>query len=171
MEVLVNVTIDGQQTSVRAGTTVLDAAKKLGIPIPTFCYYAKLVGIGACRMCLVEVEKMRGLQTACTTKVQEGMVVRTNTPEVIKTRQGVLEFLLTNHPLDCPICDKGGVRFAGSGLPVRRNHQPLRGGETPQGEGKAAGAFRDEGRGAVRPVPSLHPLPGGVAGRCGTGRL
>jgi len=108
MEVLVNVTIDGQQTSVRAGTTVLDAAKKLGIPIPTFCYYAKLVGIGACRMCLVEVEKMRGLQTACTTKVQEGMVVRTNTPEVIKTRQGVLEFLLTNHPLDCPICDKGG---------------------------------------------------------------
>ncbi len=108
MEVLVNVTIDGQQVSVRAGTTVLDAAKQLGIPIPTFCYYAKLVGIGACRMCLVEVEKMRGLQTACTTKVQEGMVVRTNTPEVIKTRQGVLEFLLTNHPLDCPICDKGG---------------------------------------------------------------
>ncbi|GAB4401679.1 MAG: NADH-quinone oxidoreductase subunit NuoG [Anaerolineales bacterium] len=108
MEVLVNVTIDGQQVSVRAGTTVLDAAKQLGIPIPTFCYYAKLVGIGACRMCLVEVEKMRGLQTACTTKVQEGMVVHTNTPEVVKTRQGVLEFLLTNHPLDCPICDKGG---------------------------------------------------------------
>lgn len=108
MEVLVNVTIDGQPISVPAGTTVLDAAKKLGIAIPTFCYYAKLVGIGACRMCLVEVEKMRGLQTACTTKVQEGMVVRTNTPEVVKTRQGVLEFLLTNHPLDCPICDKGG---------------------------------------------------------------
>ncbi len=108
MEVLVNVTIDGQPISVRAGTTVLEAAKQLGIAIPTFCYYAKLVGIGACRMCLVEVEKMRGLQTACTTKVQEGMVVRTNTPEVVKTRQGVLEFLLTNHPLDCPICDKGG---------------------------------------------------------------
>lgn len=108
MEVLVNVTIDGQPISVLAGTTVLDAARRLGIAIPTFCYYAKLVSIGACRMCLVEVEKMHGLQTACTTKVQEGMVVRTHTPEVVKTRQGVLEFLLTNHPLDCPICDKGG---------------------------------------------------------------
>jgi NADH-quinone oxidoreductase subunit G len=108
MDVLVNVTIDGQQVSVPTGTTVLDAAKKLGISIPTFCYYAKLVGIGACRMCLVEVEKMRGPQTACTTKVQEGMIVRTNTPDIVKTRQGTLEFLLTNHPLDCPICDKGG---------------------------------------------------------------
>lgn len=108
MDVLVNVTIDGQQVGVPAGTTVLDAAKKLGIAIPTFCYYAKLVGIGACRMCLVEVERMRGPQTACTTKVQEGMIVRTNTPELVKARQGTLEFLLTNHPLDCPICDKGG---------------------------------------------------------------
>lgn len=108
MEVLMNVTIDGQQVSVPAGTTVLNAAKRLGITIPTFCYYAKLVGIGACRMCLVEVEKMRGPQTACTTKVAEGMIVRTNTPDIVNARKGVLEFLLTNHPLDCPICDKGG---------------------------------------------------------------
>lgn len=108
MEVLVNVTIDGQEVSVPAGTTVLNAAAKAGIEIPTFCYYAKLASIGACRMCLVEVERMRGFQTACTTVVQEGMVVRTNTPAVVKARKGSLEFLLTNHPLDCPVCDKGG---------------------------------------------------------------
>ncbi len=108
MEVLVKLTIDGQEVSVPPGTTVLDAAAKLGIEIPTFCYYAKLVSIGACRMCLVEVERMRGFQTACTTVVQEGMVVRTDTPAVVKARKGSLEFLLTNHPLDCPVCDKGG---------------------------------------------------------------
>lgn len=108
MEVLVNVTIDGQEVSVPAGTTVLNAAAELGIEIPTFCHYAKLVSIGACRMCLVEVERMRGFQTACTTVVREGMVVRTNTPAVSKARRGSLEFLLTNHPLDCPVCDKGG---------------------------------------------------------------
>jgi len=108
MEVLVNVTIDGQEVSVPAGTTVLDAAAKAGIEIPTFCHYAKLVSIGACRVCLVEVERMRGFHTACTTIVQEGMVVRTNTPAVVKARKGSLEFLLTNHPLDCPVCDKGG---------------------------------------------------------------
>lgn len=108
MEVLVRLTIDGREVVVRGGSTVLEAAEKLGIEIPTFCHYAKLVDIGACRMCLVEVEKMRGLQTACTTKVQDGMVVHTNTPEVVATRKGVLEFLLTNHPLDCPMCDAGG---------------------------------------------------------------
>ncbi len=87
---------------------VLEAAKSAGIEIPSLCYYEKLLPLGGCRLCLVEIEKMRGLQTACTTPVREGMVVHTNTPEVIKTRKGMLEFLLTNHPLDCPVCDKGG---------------------------------------------------------------
>jgi NADH-quinone oxidoreductase chain G len=87
---------------------VLKAAESIGIEISTLCYYEKLLPLGGCRLCLVEIEKMRGLQTACTTPVREGMVVHTNTPEVIKTRQGMLEFLLTNHPLDCPVCDKGG---------------------------------------------------------------
>ena len=108
MAELVTLTIDGQEVSVPPGTAVLDAAQKLGIVIPTFCYYVKLSRIGACRMCLVEIERMRGLQTACTTTVRAGMVVHTDTPEVIKARQANLEFLLTNHPLDCPVCDKGG---------------------------------------------------------------
>lgn len=108
MDNLITITIDGREVAVPAGATVLDAANALGIHIPTLCYYAKLVPVGACRMCLVEVEKMRGLQTACTTEVRPGMVVRTDTAEIRTTRAMNLEFLLTNHPLDCPVCDKGG---------------------------------------------------------------
>ncbi|MGQ9667018.1 MAG: 2Fe-2S iron-sulfur cluster-binding protein, partial [Anaerolineae bacterium] len=105
---MVTVVIDGKEVAVPVHSTVLDAARRLGIPIPTLCHYAKLIPVGACRMCLVEVEKMRGLQTACTTEVRPGMVVRTDTPEIRKARAANLEFLLTNHPLDCPVCDKGG---------------------------------------------------------------
>jgi NADH-quinone oxidoreductase chain G len=108
MESTVTLTIDDQEVTVPAGTPVLKAAESIGIEIPTLCYHEKLVPLGGCRLCLVEIEKMRGLQTACTTPVREGMVVHTNTPEVIKTRKGMLEFLLINHPLDCPVCDKGG---------------------------------------------------------------
>ncbi len=108
MNQLVTLTIDGREVSVPPGTTVLDAARELGIEIPTFCYYVKLSRLGSCRMCLVEIAKMRGLQTACTTPVRPEMVVRTDTEEVIKARRANLEFLLTNHPLDCPVCDKGG---------------------------------------------------------------
>jgi NADH-quinone oxidoreductase chain G len=108
MEPLVTLTIDDQEVTVPAGTLVVEAAKSIGIEIPTLCYYEKLIPLGGCRLCLVEIEKMRGLQPACTTRVREGMVVHTNTPEVIKTRKGMIEFLLTNHPLDCPVCDKGG---------------------------------------------------------------
>jgi len=108
MESTVTLTIDDQEVTVPAGTPVLKAAESIGIEIPTLCYYEKLLPLGGCRLCLVEIERMRGLQTACTTPVREGMVVHTNTPEVLKTRQGMLEFLLINHPLDCPVCDKGG---------------------------------------------------------------
>ncbi len=108
MEPMVTLTIDDQEATVPARTLVLKAAASIGIEIPTFCHHDKLLPLGGCRLCLVEIEKMRGLQTACTTPVREGMVVHTNTPEVTKTRQGMLEFLLTNHPLDCPVCDKGG---------------------------------------------------------------
>ena len=90
------------------GTLLTDAAKQVGIEIPVFCYHEKMHPVGACRMCLVEVEKVPRLQTACTTPVTDGMVVKTDTPAVEKARKGVLEFLLTNHPLDCPVCDKGG---------------------------------------------------------------
>ncbi|MGB3091834.1 MAG: 2Fe-2S iron-sulfur cluster-binding protein, partial [Candidatus Zixiibacteriota bacterium] len=105
---MVTLTIDGKQVAVEEGTTVLKAAEKLGIEIPTFCFHDKLEAVGSCRMCLVEVEKMWKLQVACATPVSEGMVVKTDTPQVRAARKGVLEFLLINHPLDCPVCDKGG---------------------------------------------------------------
>jgi NADH-quinone oxidoreductase subunit G len=105
---LVTFTIDGKQLQAAPGTLVINAAKSAGIEIPAFCYYDGLALQAACRMCLVEVEKMPKLQPACTLPVAEGMVVRTDTPQVTATRKGMLEFLLTNHPLDCPVCDKGG---------------------------------------------------------------
>jgi NADH-quinone oxidoreductase subunit G len=105
---LVKLTIDGQQIEAAPGTLVIDAAKKAGIEIPAFCYYEGLSLAAACRMCLVEVEKMPKMMTACTLPVAEGMVVRTDTPQVAQSRKYMLEFLLTNHPLDCPVCDKGG---------------------------------------------------------------
>ncbi len=105
---MVTLTIDGKQIIVEEGTTILKAAEKLGIEIPTFCYHDQLETVGACRMCLVEVEKIPKLQVACATVVSEGMVVRTDSPQVVNARKGVLEFLLINHPLDCPVCDKGG---------------------------------------------------------------
>ncbi|MGB8656715.1 MAG: NADH-quinone oxidoreductase subunit NuoG [Candidatus Zixiibacteriota bacterium] len=105
---MVTLTIDGKQVTVEAGTTILMAAEKAGVEIPTFCFHDKLETVGACRMCLVEVEKIAKLQVACATAVSEGMVVRTDTPQVANARKGVLEFLLINHPLDCPVCDKGG---------------------------------------------------------------
>jgi NADH-quinone oxidoreductase subunit G len=105
---LVNLTIDGHAVSVPKGTTVYAAARKLGIEIPIFCYLDRMPPFGACRMCLVEVEKMPKLQTACTLEVNEGMVVKTQTAIVAEGRKEILEFLLINHPLDCPVCDKGG---------------------------------------------------------------
>src|ERR1022692_2019441 len=105
---LVKLTIDGKDVQATPGTLVIDAAKTVGIEIPAFCYYEGLSLQAACRMCLVEVEKMPKLMTACTLPVAEGMVVRTETPQVATARKYMLEFLLTNHPLDCPVCDKGG---------------------------------------------------------------
>jgi NADH-quinone oxidoreductase subunit G len=104
----VKLTIDGKAVTAPPGTLVIDAAKTVGIEIPAFCYYEGLSLAAACRMCLVEVEKMPKLMTACTLPVAEGMVVRTDTPQVATSRKYMLEFLLTNHPLDCPVCDKGG---------------------------------------------------------------
>src|SRR5437588_263901 len=105
---LVKLTIDGREVQAPPGTLVIDAAKTVGIEIPAFCYYEGLSLQAACRMCLVEVEKMPKLMAACTLPVSEGMVVRTETPAIKDARKYMLEFLLTNHPLDCPVCDKGG---------------------------------------------------------------
>ncbi|MEO5334769.1 MAG: NADH-quinone oxidoreductase subunit NuoG [Magnetococcus sp. YQC-5] len=100
--------IDGKEIDVKPGTSIMEAAKLLGIFIPHFCYHPKLPIAGNCRMCLVEVEKMPKPVISCAMPVSEGMVVKTDSPMVHKARQGVLEFLLINHPLDCPVCDQGG---------------------------------------------------------------
>ena len=127
---MVTLSIDGKTLTVPAGTLIVDAALKAGIGIPVFCYHPKLKPVGMCRMCLVDigrpvVDRASGevvreadgspkiqfgpkLETACTTPVSEGMVVVTASEKVKKARKDVLEFLLTSHPLDCPICDKGG---------------------------------------------------------------
>ncbi len=104
----VNFVIDGHAVQAAPGTLLINAAKQAGISIPAFCYYDDLSLQAACRMCLVEVEKTPKLQVACTLPVAEGMVVHTDSEIVKKARKGTLEFLLTNHPLDCPVCDKGG---------------------------------------------------------------
>jgi NADH-quinone oxidoreductase subunit G len=104
----VNLTIDGHALRAARGTLLINAAKQAGIEIPAFCYYDGLSLQAACRMCLVEIEKTPKLQVACTVPVTEGMVVHTDSPQVRQARKGTLEFLLTNHPLDCPVCDKGG---------------------------------------------------------------
>lgn len=105
---MIQLTIDGQKISVPAGTTVYTAAKQLGIDIPIFCYHDRMPAFGACRVCLVEVEKSGKLQTSCTLQATEGMVVKTQSALAAEGRKDILEFLLINHPLDCPICDKGG---------------------------------------------------------------
>ncbi len=105
---LVTLTIDGQTIRAPKGTSVLEAARTAGIRIPYYCYHPGLSVVGNCRMCLVEIEKIPKLQPSCATPVSEGMVVRTETPETLKNRRSVLEFLLLNHPLDCPVCDQAG---------------------------------------------------------------
>jgi NADH-quinone oxidoreductase subunit G len=107
-ESLVNVTIDGQPVAVPKGTTIIEAAKQAGILVPHYCYHPSLPSPALCRMCLVEVEKAPKLMPACVTAVTEGQVVRVDSPVARKAREGVLELLLINHPLDCPICDQAG---------------------------------------------------------------
>ena len=104
----VSFTVDGKKLTAPAGTLLIDACKTAGIEIPAFCYYPGLSLQAACRMCVVRIEKMPKLQTACTTPVTEGMVVATETPEIAQARKSTLELLLGNHPLDCPVCDAGG---------------------------------------------------------------
>jgi NADH-quinone oxidoreductase subunit G len=107
-EELVNVTIDGAPVSVPKGTTIIEAAKQAGILVPHYCYHPSLPSPALCRMCLVEVEKAPKLMPACVTQVAEGQVVLVDSEKAKKAREGVLELLLINHPLDCPICDQAG---------------------------------------------------------------
>src|SRR6188472_652959 len=105
----VTFTIDGRDVTATENTMLVDAAKHGDVEIPVFCYEPKLgAPVGACRMCLVEVEGIAKLQTGCSTPVKDGMVVHTQTDRVRHAQEAVVEFLLINHPLDCPVCDKGG---------------------------------------------------------------
>ncbi len=104
----VNLIVDGKKVTAPAGTLLIEACKSAGIEVPSFCYYPGLSLQGACRMCVVKVEKMPKLQTACTTVVSEGMIVATDSDEVRQARKAMVELLLGNHPLDCPVCDAGG---------------------------------------------------------------
>jgi NADH-quinone oxidoreductase subunit G len=103
-----NITIDGKKITAPAGTLLIEVCKSIGIEVPAFCYYPGLSLQAACRMCLVEIEKIPKMQTACTVPITEGMVVHTNTDKVRQARKSMLELLLGNHPLDCPVCDAGG---------------------------------------------------------------
>ena len=104
----VTLTVDGKKVTAPAGTLLIEACKTVGIEVPSFCYYPNLSLQGACRMCLVKIEKMPKLQTACTTVISEGMIVTSDSEEIKQARKSMLEMLLGNHPLDCPVCDAGG---------------------------------------------------------------
>jgi NADH-quinone oxidoreductase subunit G len=100
--------IDGREAEFTPGENVIEVAKRVGVEIPFFCYHKGLSVVAQCRMCCVEIEKMPKLQTACSTPAAEGMVVKTTSPRALQTQKSTMEFLLINHPLDCPICDKSG---------------------------------------------------------------
>ncbi len=102
------VTIDGREVTAKPGELLIKVAQEHGVYIPRFCWHERMKPVGMCRMCLVEVEGVRGFPPACTTTVTDGMVCHTQTDTVKKIQDGVLEFLLVNHPLDCPVCDRGG---------------------------------------------------------------
>jgi NADH-quinone oxidoreductase subunit G len=105
---VVTVTIDGVEVQAPRGELLIKVAQQHGTYIPRFCWHERMKPVGMCRMCLVEVEGMRGMQISCATPVSDGMVVHTTSPNVKSAQDGVLEFLLINHPLDCPVCDRGG---------------------------------------------------------------
>ena len=114
---MVTILVDDIELQVPKGELIVESVKRLGIEIPIFCYHPRMKPVGMCRMCLVEtgtkqpdgtIRKMPKPQASCTLPASEGLAIYTQTPQIIQDRKGVLEFLLINHPLDCPICDRGG---------------------------------------------------------------
>src|SRR3990167_9641835 len=105
---LIDIEIDGKKLQVQQGSMIIEAADNAGIPIPRFCYHKKLTIAANCRMCLIEVEKVGKPLPACATPVTPGMKVYTKSDKARDAQRSVMEFLLINHPLDCPICDQGG---------------------------------------------------------------
>jgi NADH-quinone oxidoreductase subunit G len=128
---MAKVTVDGIEVEVPNGATVLQACEAAGKEIPRFCYHERLSVAGNCRMCLVEVEKAPKPVASCAYPVADGMVVKTDSAMVRNARRGVMEFLLINHPLDCPICDQGGEcdlqdQAVGYGMDHSRYREPKR---------------------------------------------
>ncbi len=147
----ITITVDGREIDAEEGAMLVDAAKHGDVEIPVFCYEPKLgAPVGACRMCLVEVEGIPKLQTACSTPVRDGMVIYTQTDQVKEAQNAIVEFLLVNHPLDCPVCDKGG-------------ECPLQ--DISMGWGVGKSRFTDPKRHFEKPVP-LSPLIGIDRERC-----
>lgn len=105
-EEFVTLTIDGETIKAKKGTTILEAAKEAGIDIPTLCFLKDINEVGDCRMCIVEVEGRRGFATSCIQKVEEGMVVHTNTPSVMEARRVILDLIVSNHAKDCLTCTR-----------------------------------------------------------------
>ena len=105
-EELITLTIDGQEVKAKKGTTILQAAKQAGIDIPTLCFLKDINEVGDCRMCIVEVEGRRGFATSCIQKVEEGMIVKTNTPNVLEARHVILDLIVSNHEKSCLTCTR-----------------------------------------------------------------
>ena len=143
----VKINLDGREVEARPGEMLIAAAERHGTYIPRFCYHPRMRPVGMCRMCLVEVEGPRGpaLVPACFVPVAEGQVVHTTTPAVKKAQDGVLEFLLANHPLDCPVCDNisPGVQWPSKWPPAMTTICPL-GPSIPPPIVSSLGMFRDE---------------------------
>jgi len=167
---IVQLTIDGREVRAPEGEMLVDAAKFGDVEIPYFCYQPKLGSpVGACRMCLVEIEGIPKLQTSCSTPVKDGMVVHTQTDRVRHAQNAIVEFLLVNHPLDCPVCDKGGecplqdITF-GWGLGRSRRGSRSRFFATSRGSGRrsaraacASARSRRDRRSRRPPAPSPQP--------------
>ena len=156
-----NITVNGQPVEAAPGEWVIAAAERAGVYIPHFCYHPRMNSVGMCRMCIVDIDTGRGpaLQPSCMVAVSEGMVVDTTSEQTRKAQDGVLEFLLLNHPLDCPVCDKGGeCPLPGSDHGVWPRREPVHRREAPLRKahpGERSGVPRP---GALHPVRPLHPI-------------
>ena len=107
-EKTINVNIDGQDIKAKPGSSILEVAREAGINIPTLCYHPRLSVVGSCRVCMVAIEGMKGVVPSCATPIRDGMVVKTDTPEVLAARRMAVELLLSTHPMDCNDCDSKG---------------------------------------------------------------
>ena len=128
---MAKVTVDGREVEVPASANALEACRAAGVDVPHFCYHPALSIVGQCRMCMVEVEGVPKIQASCTVPVRDGMVIKANTEKALAARNATMEFLLINHPLDCPICDQAGEcklqdNAVAGGLPVSRTSEPRR---------------------------------------------